>query len=436
MFDLGDASQDYDPLLRSFVAAWSSYLERSMKPGQESLAAGLEQLGERAGKRESFAVLGKTLDGYLRSREYLQAMKQLIDSLIQAKQTGASAPWDSYAQALEPEQLSVFERTVCTPHEVVYRHGTLQLLRFRRTQPSEFVEPVLICFALVNRPYILDLHERRSVVQQLLNRGFEVYLIDWGVPAATDCQLGLHDYICGLMKDAAAVVCEQSGSEQLNLLGYCMGGTMSTMYTSLYQAQVRNLILLAAPIDFSGDESLLNVWTQEQYFDADGLIAAYGNCPGLFLQFSFQLMKPATNFVEKYVAFAENLDNPAYLNNFLAMEQWSQDNIPIAGKTFLEFVKMLYRQNRLVQGDLRLAESPIRLAAITCPVLLLVAENDHLVPANSTRAIARHLSSAEVQTMSVDAGHIGLAVSSKSHQKLWPEATAWIADHSTQRKET
>ena len=93
---------------------------------------------------------------------------------------------------------------------------------------------------------------------------------------------------------------QHSNSPKLNLLGYCMGGTMSGMYTALYPEQVRNLILMAAPIDFSGDEGLLNLWTREEYFDVDGLVDAFGNCPGSFLQSSFQVMKPVQNYVEKY----------------------------------------------------------------------------------------------------------------------------------------
>src|SRR5262249_28578710 len=147
-----------------------------------------------------------------------------------------------------------------------------------------FREPVLICYALVNRPYILDLQPERSVVRQLLKRGFDVYLIDWGVPTAADRTMRLQDYVCGLMKSVAGVVCELSKVERFHLLGYCMGGTMSAMFTALNPGLVSTLALMAAPIDFDRDDSLLKLWTQEQYFDVDRLIDTYGNCPGAMLQ--------------------------------------------------------------------------------------------------------------------------------------------------------
>ena len=151
-----------------------------------------------------------------------------------------------------------------TPHDVVYEEDSLKLLRYRNEHSIDFTEPVLVCFALVNRPYILDLQPDRSVIRQLLKRGFDVYLIDWGIPTAADRTLRLQDYVCGFMKNVADFVCNHSDSPKLNLLGYCMGGTMSTMYTALYPEQIKNLILMAAPIDFSGDEGLLNLWTREE----------------------------------------------------------------------------------------------------------------------------------------------------------------------------
>ena len=129
-------------------------------------------------------------------------------------------------------------------------------------------EPVLVCFALVNRPYILDLQPDRSVIRQLLKRGFDVYMIDWGIPTAADRTLRLQDYVCRFMKNVANFVVNQSDSPKINLLGYCMGGTMSTMYTALYPEQIKNLILMAAPIDFSAMKLFAN-WADKRYFDGD-----------------------------------------------------------------------------------------------------------------------------------------------------------------------
>ncbi len=148
-----------------------------------------------------------------------------------------------------------------TPFDVVHAEHAFAVRRYRGRRPIAVAQPIVICFSLINRPYILDLRPNRSVIAQLLRFGFDVYLINWGTPSSGDRGLRMEDYVCRFIKGAVDVVLEQSDSSQVNLLGYCMGGTMAAMYTALHQDTVRNLILLATPIDFGGD-SLLNLWTR------------------------------------------------------------------------------------------------------------------------------------------------------------------------------
>jgi polyhydroxyalkanoate synthase len=318
-----------------------------------------------------------------------------------------------------------------TPHDIVYEEDTLKLLRYRRETAAAYREPVLVCYALINRPYILDLQPDKSVIRQLLARGFDVYMIDWGAPSAADRSLKLYDYVCGFLKNVFDFLVVRRQVPHLNLLGYCMGGAMSAMFTAVYPELVKNLILLAAPIDFSSKESLLHLWTDEKYFDIDALIDTYGNCPAPFLQGSFLMMRPVQNLCEKYLSLYDRLDDSRFVENFLAMEKWVNDNIPVAGETFREFVKMLYQRNQLVKGEFRLNDVPVDLSRITCPLLLLTARDDHLVIPESTEGIVPHVGSKDIKSMRIDAGHVGLVVSSKAQQEFWPEATRWMAARST-----
>jgi polyhydroxyalkanoate synthase len=322
-----------------------------------------------------------------------------------------------------------------TPHEVVYEEDNLRLLHYRRDTPAAYSEPVLFCYALVNRPYILDLQPDRSVIRQFLNRGFEVYLIDWGEASAADRSLTLSDYIRGLIKNVADYVVAHAHSPKFHLVGYCMGGTMSTIFTTLYPEPVKTLTLMAAPLDFSvgAEESLVQLWSDPKYFDVDALIDAFGNCPAAFLQASFQMMKPVQNYVTKYVTLYDKLDDEKFVENFLAMEKWTNDNIPVAGETFREFVKKLYQRNELVKGEFRLGlgEEPIQLKRITCPLMLLSATADHLVPPVQTEGLLPYVGSTDTKAARLNAGHIGLAVSSKAHKQFWPEATGWLAERSS-----
>jgi polyhydroxyalkanoate synthase len=318
-----------------------------------------------------------------------------------------------------------------TPHDVVFETGSLRLLRYRRETPARYAEPLLLCYALINRPYILDLQPDKSIVARYLAEGFDVYLIDWGVPAAEDRRLTMEDYVCRLLDAAVTHILRASGRERLHLLGYCMGGTLAALSTAIEPARVSSLTLLAAPITFGHKESLLNVWADRQHFDVDGFIDQYGNCPAWFLQGCFIAIKPVQNVLEKGIALYELLGETHALASYFAMERWINDNIPVAGETFREFVKKLYQEDQLAQGRFHLGARLIDLGRITCPVLLLTARNDHLVPPASTEGIRPRLGSTDVSSVTIDAGHVGLVVGGKAQGMLWPTATRWLAERST-----
>lgn len=321
-------------------------------------------------------------------------------------------------------------RPGATPFERVLELGSVSLRRYRGARPARQRTPVLICYALINRPYILDLMPDKSVVQQYLQGGFDVYLIDWGTPTDADRGLTLADYVETLLGRAVDFILNEHGCESLHLLGYCMGGTLTTLFTALRPGLVETLTLLAAPIDFSGRESLLNVWADRRHFDVDAFVDAYGNCPAAFLQACFLYTRPVQNLVEKVVGFCDQMDDPRFLQNYFAMERWVNDNIPVAGETFREFVKKLYQENQLVRGQFYLGGERVELARISCPLLLLTAESDHLVHPSSTLQLREHVGSLDVESMMIDAGHVGLVVSSKAHRSFWPAAVRWLADRS------
>jgi polyhydroxyalkanoate synthase len=322
-------------------------------------------------------------------------------------------------------------RVGTTPHEVVFAKGTLRLLRYRRETPAAYAEPVLFCYALINKPYILDLQPDKSVVRQYLDRGFDVYMIDWGIPSAADRTLTLEDYAGRFLQGVVDFISREHRRRDLHLLGYCMGGTLATLFTAVNPQQIKTLTLLAAPIDFGGRESLLNLWTDPKYFDVDAFVDSYGNCPAVFLQSCFLLMKPVQNLLEKHLALWDQMDDPRFVSNYFAMENWVNDNIPVAGETFREFVKKLYQGNELVRGEFRLGRRRIDLGRITCPLLVLTARNDHLVAPPSTEGILPHVGSTDVKPMMIDAGHVGLVVGGKAHKSFWPEVTRWLAGRST-----
>jgi len=220
-------------------------------------------------------------------------------------------------------------RVGTTPNETVYRHDKLQLLRYTTDVEQQFETPLLFVFALINRPYILDLRDGKSVVRHFVNAGHDTYNLDWGVPTAGDKGLGMHDYIERYLDSVVDHIRKTTGQDKINILGYCMGGSMSAIYTAMHPEKVKNLIMLAAPVDWSNRDHLLAKWTAPDVFDVDRLIDAHGNAPADMLQHSFQLLKPVSNMIEKYVSFYENMENEKFLEDFFAMETWLNDKIQI-----------------------------------------------------------------------------------------------------------
>jgi polyhydroxyalkanoate synthase len=321
-------------------------------------------------------------------------------------------------------------RVGTTPREITYREDKLQVFRYQSDVEKKHRTPLVLVFALLNRPYILDLLQHKSVVRQFLDAGFDVFLIDWGVPSKGDKSLRLEDYVDRYIDNVVRHVCEETDVESVNLLGYCMGGTMSAMYTSLHQELVRNFILMAAPIDFSARESLLSVWCDEKHFDIDQVIDVFGNAPKEWTQGSFLMLKPVSNLIEKYMNFYERMSDDKFLEEYFAMETWLNDNIPVAGETFRQFVKYCYQQNLLVQGRFPFAGKTLDLRNITCPILNLTASADHLVPCGQSLPFNDLVGSKDRTAINFPAGHIGLAVGSKAHRELWPKACDWLAERS------
>jgi polyhydroxyalkanoate synthase len=361
-----------------------------------------------------------------------------------------TAIWDAWIDGFVGESVSVAKKFArapflfsraqrikkgVTPSEVVYEEDRLKLLRYETSATMPGSTPLIVVFALVNRPYILDLKENKSVISHFVRRGFDTYLVDWGVPTAADSQLALDDYINGYLLNCVEHVRERTGAKKVSILGYCMGGTMSSIFTALHPGLVRNLMLMAAGIDFSTRSGLLNLWTDTRYFDVDKFVDAFGNCPAEFLQSAFLLLKPVSNLLEKPLNFYEKMGDPDFVDDYLAMETWLNDNIPVAGETFREFVKYLYQQNRLVKGTMPIGRHVANLRNITCPVLNIVASKDDLVPCEQSLCFNDLVGSTDRKVLQTSSGHIGLAVGSKAQKELWPAVVQWLAERSGAEKE-
>jgi len=316
-----------------------------------------------------------------------------------------------------------------TPSEVVYEENKLRLLHYEPRTEEQRDVPILVVYALINRPYILDLQPNRSVVRTLLDEGFDVYLVDWGEPSTLDRELGLADYVDRYIDNCVDVVRERSGQDSIDILGYCMGGTMSVMYAALHREKLRNLALMASGLCFDQTGGVLEEWGQQEYYDPEEVTETYGNVPAEFLDFGFALMDPVSNYVTKYVRFYENMDDGEFVENFARMEEWLGDGIDVAGRAYVEFLRDVYQENALYENELELDGQHVDVEELDMPILQIVAEYDHLIPPSASKPFNEVVPSDDVTTMEFPTGHIGMSVSSRSHEQLWPDVCEWFAEH-------
>jgi len=317
-----------------------------------------------------------------------------------------------------------------TEYDVVFEYNKMRLLRFKPLAKKGFRTPLLMVYAVINKPYILDLQEDRSVVRKFLEKGFDVYLIDWGSPSDADKFTCLDDYINFYMRYAVDHICKENSCTQISLLGYCIGGYFSTIFSSLYPKRVKNLIIMSAPIDFNVKGGPLHVWTQKDIFDVSRFTEAYGNCTPDILNNGFMLLNPMENTYLKYLGLVEKVDDKDYVDNFFRMEKWNNDGISIPARFFVEWIQDGYQGNKLVKGELMVAGKPVSLKKITMPLLLIVGTSDNLVPPDSTLGLLPHVKSKDTKVFENPSGHIGISVGRKAHKVMWPEVIEWLAKHS------
>jgi polyhydroxyalkanoate synthase len=313
-----------------------------------------------------------------------------------------------------------------TPCEVVYQEDRVRLKHYLPVSPPRVPTPLLIVYALINRETMLDLQPGRSVIQNLLKAGIDVYLIEWGYPTRKDRYLTIDDHVNGYLNDMVDFLRDKHRLSRINLMGVCMGGTFAVIYASLYPQKVKNLITTVTPSNFDTDKGLLHIWMKE--VNVDRLVDAFGNIPGDLLNLGFLLLNPARLMIDKYLGFFENADNKEFVENFIRMEKWIFDSPDVPGETFRQFIKDCYQKNLLIKSLMTVGGRRVNLKKLTMPLLNIYGRFDHLVPPEACESLIDRVGSRDTENICLDTGHIGIYVSSRCQQELVPKIARWLQE--------
>ncbi len=303
---------------------------------------------------------------------------------------------------------------------VVWQEGTSRLLDYA---PDGGGRPILLIPSLINRAYVLDLDEGNGLCRWLTGRGFRPFLVDWASPAEEERAFTLTDYVAGRLSAMLARAQALSGARPV-VLGYCLGGLLALGLAQLRQEQLAGLVLLATPWDFHADLAVPPAQMRMAALALAPLIDGLGMLPTDAVQALFYSLDPWLT-VRKFIAFGAKSQKGASARAFVALEDWLNDGVPLAAPVAREVLSGWYAENRPARGLWRLAGQGVDPASIALPALVMVPNEDRIVPPASALALAGLLPNAALRQP--PAGHIGMIVGRNAKRSVWQPLARWAA---------
>ena len=321
-----------------------------------------------------------------------------------------------------------------TPKELVWTLNKTKLYRYTPVVPETERKriPLLMVFAIMNRPHVLDLRPGHSFAEYMLRHGYDLYLLDWGAPGPEDKNMTFDDYTLEYLPRVIRKMKRVSGCEEFSILGWCLGALISTMYAALRADDgLKNLVLLTAPLDFTDKTAGgFTRWSSNPAFNPETIVQYFGNVPGEMIDGGAKMLKPIENFFGSYNMLWDNIEKPGTVEAWHAMNTWVRDIIPMAGATYQQLINDFYKQNRLIEGTMALRGETIDLKKLTANVMNVIAEADHITPPCQSERILDLIGSQDTTAFRVRGGHIGIMAGRGAEKNTWPHIESWLAERS------
>jgi len=320
--------------------------------------------------------------------------------------------------------------TGLSPKELLWRKNKSKLYHYHPTTERQFRTPILLIYALINKSYVLDLSPGSSLVEYLVKEGFDVYLLDWGDFEWEDRELSYADFIYDYIAPSAKRVAKNAHSPEISIIGYCMGGTMCTMYAALFNKPIlRNLIYLAAPIDFT-NAGIYDVWLRAQGYDPDRIADAMELIPKGFIDWGTRMLNPVANYLGTYTRLWKTIEEDKSVHFWKVLNKWATDNINFPGAAYRDWIRDFYQGNKLIKNQIILRGNRVQLQRIKANLLGLVGLRDHIVLPHQTAAALTYLGGTDKTYLEFPVGHGGLVFGETAHDAVFPQIVAWLAERS------
>lgn len=317
-----------------------------------------------------------------------------------------------------------------TPKEVIWTKNKAKLYRYQPQMKKTNSIPILMIYALINKPYILDLSPGNSLIEHLTNQGHDVYLLDWGTAGYEDRHMKLDHYILDYIPRAVKKVLKTSDAAEISLFGYCMGGTMTSIFAALHpDLPIRNLVCMTSPFDFS-DAGLYTNWLDERYFNLDKLVDTLAIIPPDMIDFGNKLLNPIGNFYGPYVSLADRVDNENFVNNWKLMQKWLSDGIPFPGEAYRQWIGEFYQHNKLINDELYIRGQKVELSKITANLLNIAGKKDVIAAPKQVEALNAKVSSKNKTYHLANTGHVSIVTGRTAVSEIHPLIDKWLTENS------
>ncbi|MFU8868625.1 alpha/beta fold hydrolase [Natronococcus sp.] len=348
----------------------------------------------------------------------LECSRQLADRAVRTPRKFGQAPYRALQlTAAEPGE---------TPYDVVYEEPPVRLRRYDPERATD-ATPVVIAYAFINDPSILDFAPERSVVGRFLERGIPVYVVDWGDPSPIDRSLGLADYVTRFLANCVDAAREREGTESVHLLGYSTSVPLVVAYAALFPDRIRTLVLQGPRVDFRAGDDLELFRTLAAGHDHEQVASVFDAVPTPLLEVGLASRKPVEYTVTAPLRLWDRLDDPEFVAGQGRKLEWALGGPDVPARLYREFVGDLLLENRLIENELELGGRRVDLSAIDAPALLVLGEDDKFVPREASVPILEEIGSDEAEIVELPTGHVGLSVSAVAHERGWPRIADWLA---------
>jgi len=304
----------------------------------------------------------------------------------------------------------------------IWSAGTTTLLDCNADASAE-APVIFIVPSLVNRSHVLDLMPGRSLIDHLSEQGIRPLLLDWDVPRETERDFSLSNYILDRISPALKFAAQRFPEAPLHLAGYCMGGTLAVAVAERQQPKLASFIALASPWDFHSGLGAQAKMLLEQRELWSIVLEGFGELPVDLLQTLFASLDPNLG-LRKFSMFSKMDMTSERALEFVALEDWLNDGMPLVKKVAEECFQKWYTENVPHLGCWQVGDHVVVPQNISIPSLIAVPKADKIVPRPSALALASAIPNAKIITP--PSGHIGMMTSRRAKQGLWQELSDWI----------